>query len=217
MYFKVKRIESKSAKMRILLSIFFLVFYCKTTFAQKTGYIVSPILMAETPTEEEIKLSETTDLQSILSLIYSPVFIEKYLSKIPSAYPLDKQISVTSHYGVRQHPVHQVLKFHKGTDLKGQTGEIVLASGDGMVIQTGFDEHLGNFIKVQHSYGFESIYGHLSKISIKKGQKITQGMPIGKVGATGTVTGPHLHYTIKKNGVFLDPFEFIYLSIVENP
>lgn len=202
--------------MKYLLFVFNFTFCTYQLFAQQPTYIIAPSVMIENkPNEEELAFSATTDIQSILSYLYSETYKEQFITKVPAGYPLDKQIAVTSHFGVRNHPVHQVIKFHRGTDLKSQTGDIVFATGEGKVIQCGFDEHLGNFVKVQHSYGFESIYGHLSAISVKKGQKVSNETKVGKVGATGTVTGPHLHYTIKKNGVFLDPFEFLYLTINE--
>jgi murein DD-endopeptidase MepM/ murein hydrolase activator NlpD len=104
------------------------------------------------------------------------------------------------------------MKFHRGIDLQGIDGEQVIASGNGKVIDTGFREDLGNFIKIKHKYGFESVYGHLSKIKIKKGQLVTKGQVIGRVGSTGKVTGPHLHYTLKKNETYLDPFDFLFMS-----
>ena len=68
------------------------------------------------------------------------------------------------------------------------------------------------YIKIKHCYGFESIYGHLSKISVKKGQFVKRSQIIGEVGATGTVTGPHLHYTLKKNNHYIDPFDFLFMD-----
>lgn len=162
--------------------------------------------------EWDERISPLIDAQELVALIYNEPFREEFIFHIPAGYPLTDEVNVNSHYGVRNHPVHNVVKFHKGTDLKSKTGDLVVTTGDGFVLQTGFDKGLGNFVKIRHKYGFESVYGHLSAISVKKGKAIKKGETVGKVGATGTVTGPHLHYTIKKNGFFMDPFDFLFMK-----
>ncbi|WP_337043687.1 M23 family metallopeptidase [Emticicia sp. 17c] len=157
-------------------------------------------------------LTPLLEVNDILRYIYSDPLKENYIHTIPAGYPLDKDIHINSFYGSRNHPVHNVTKFHRGIDLKGDVGEKVYATGDGQVIEAGYKSDIGNYVKIKHSYGFESIYGHLSKISVKKGQNITRHQLIGKVGATGTVTGPHLHYTLKKNNSYIDPFDFLFLD-----
>lgn len=160
----------------------------------------------------ETELSPITDMQEIISYVFNDPFNYMFIKYIPGGNPLEREISVNSFYGTRKHPIHGVFKFHRGIDLQGTQGEPVIASGDGEVIATGFMADLGNFIKVKHRYGFESIYGHLSKVYVKKGQKVLKGKRIGLVGATGKVTGPHLHYTLKKNLTYLDPFDFLYMN-----
>jgi murein DD-endopeptidase MepM/ murein hydrolase activator NlpD len=160
----------------------------------------------------EQELGPITDLNEIVNYIHNDPFNFMFVSNIPGGNPLAREISVNSFYGARKHPIHQVLKFHRGIDLQGVNGEQVIASGNGKVIDTGFREDLGNFIKIKHKYGFESIYGHLSKISVKKGELVIKGQKIGKVGSTGKVTGPHLHYTLKKNETYLDPFDFLFMT-----
>lgn len=157
-------------------------------------------------------LTPLIEVNDILRYIYSDPLKENYIHTIPAGYPLDKDIHINSFYGSRNHPVHNVTKFHRGIDLKGDVGEKVYATGDGQVIEAGYKSDIGNYVKIKHSYGFESIYGHLSKISVKKGQNIIRHQLIGKVGATGTVTGPHLHYTLKKNNSYIDPFDFLFLD-----
>ena len=187
--------------------LFFLVFFGfgMTTYAQ-------------TPVTEdywETELSPLRELNSIVRYIFQDPFNYLFIDNIPGGNPLERDISVNSHYGTRVHPIHGVYKFHRGIDLQGTLGEAVVASGHGKVIATGFKADLGNYIKIQHKYGFESIYGHLSKISIKKGQIVKKYQRIGLVGATGKVTGPHLHYTLKKNETYLDPFDFLYMNFKE--
>jgi murein DD-endopeptidase MepM/ murein hydrolase activator NlpD len=160
----------------------------------------------------EAELTPITELNEMVSYITNDPFNFLFVANIPGGNPLAREISVNSFYGGRLHPIHKVMKFHRGIDLQGINGEQVIASGNGKVIDAGFREDLGNFIKIKHKYGFESIYGHLSKIQVKKGQMIVKGQNIGKVGSTGKVTGPHLHYTLKKNELYLDPFDFLFMN-----
>ncbi|MCP9770332.1 M23 family metallopeptidase [Lacihabitans sp. LS3-19] len=195
----------------MMLRIFlFLYLFSNICFAQLDAKVsIVPVELEDYWVEE---LSPLTDLNEIVTYIHHDPYNFIFVDFIPGGNPLAREISVNSFYGVRSHPIHKVVKFHRGVDLQGIQGEQVIASGHGKVIDAGFREDLGNFIKIQHKYGFESIYGHLSKISVKKGQEVLKGQNIGKVGATGKVTGPHLHYTLKKNQEYLDPFDFLFMT-----
>jgi murein DD-endopeptidase MepM/ murein hydrolase activator NlpD len=193
--------------LRILL---FFILFSKICFAQLDAKVSIASYKLEDYWVEE--LGPLNDLNEIVNYIHHDPYNFIFVESIPGGNPLAREISVNSFFGARSHPIHKVMKFHKGVDLRGVLGERVIASGHGKVIAAGFREDLGNFIKIQHKYGFESIYGHLSKISVKKGQEVVKGQNIGRVGATGKVTGPHLHYTLKKNQVFLDPFDFLFMS-----
>lgn len=157
-------------------------------------------------------LSYLREVHDILRYIYNHPFKENYIYNIPAGSPLDRSIHINSFFGSRNHPVHKVTRFHQGVDLKGGVGEKVYSTGDGVVLEAGYKSDIGNYVRIRHQHGFESVYGHLSKISVKRGQKISRRQLIGKVGATGTVTGPHLHYTLKKNNQFIDPFDFLFLD-----
>ncbi len=163
----------------------------------------------------EKSLTPIADVNDVLKHIYNNPFKEQMLNNIPAGYPMKKEISINSFYGFRNHPVHRMAIFHKGIDLKGKTGENAVATGSGEVVDSGFKKDLGNFVKIRHCYGFESIYGHLSVVLVKKGKYVVKGQVVGKVGATGIVTGPHLHYTLKKNHQYIDPFDFLFLNFQE--
>lgn len=175
---------------------------------------VLPVFEKEFVIEDywEAELSPVSNLEELVRYIHNDPFKTYFISNIPAGNPLIREISVNSFYGTRKHPVHGVIKYHRGIDLKGTKGEKVIASGNGKVISSGFKPDLGNYITIQHKYGFESIYGHLSAIKVKVGQTVEKNQVIGKVGSTGKVTGPHLHYTLKKNEAFLDPFDFIFMN-----
>jgi len=115
----------------------------------------------------------------------------------------------TSGFGVRKDPLTGAVKKHKGMDFKAGYGEQVYAAAGGRVVFAGVSGGYGNLVQIAHGNGYLTYYGHLSTIQVKQGQKVKRGQGIGKVGATGRVTGPHLHFEIRKNGVALDPLLLI--------
>jgi murein DD-endopeptidase MepM/ murein hydrolase activator NlpD len=116
-----------------------------------------------------------------------------------------KFVNITSHYSAnRFHPVQLIWKAHKGTDYAAPTGTPIMTTAAGIVEQAGFTTGNGNFVKVKHDRTYSTQYLHMSKILVKRGQKVTQGQIIGKVGSTGLATGPHVCYRFWKNGVQVD-------------
>ena len=119
--------------------------------------------------------------------------------------PLDK-IVITSCFGFRNSPVYKTWKFHKGIDLAAETGTPVYACKSGLAAAILIEDPVfGNCIILSHNNGFASVYAHLSKIMIKKGDYVRAGTTIGQVGQTGFATGPHLHFEIRQNGTATDP------------
>ena len=117
-----------------------------------------------------------------------------------------KFIHITSRYSKnRFHPVQKRWKAHKGTDYAAPTGTPIMSTASGVVIQAGYTAGNGNYVKVQHDKTYTTQYLHMSKILVKRGQRVTQGQTIGKVGSTGLATGPHVCYRFWKNGVQVDP------------
>lgn len=139
---------------------------------------------------------------------------EEMYASIPSIKPirsdkLKRRINLLSGFGRRMHPVHKVVKMHYGIDFTAPKGTTIQATGNGKVVEikkkrTGY----GWSIKIDHGYGFQSFYAHLSKISVKRGQRVTKGEKIGLVGSTGTSTAPHCHYEILKNGKRVNPINY---------
>ncbi len=118
---------------------------------------------------------------------------------------------VTSKYGKRKHPVTKKWRFHHGIDLAGTWQENIKVSADGVVTFAGYHGSFGKVIRIRHNYGINTTYGHLAKILVKKGQIVSEGQIIGKMGRTGRVDGAHLHYEISVNGKSKDPA--IYFKI----
>lgn len=105
----------------------------------------------------------------------------------------------------RFHPVQKTFKAHKGTDYAASTGTPIVSTASGVVERTGYTAGNGNYVKVKHNSTYATQYLHMSKILVRKGQRVSQGEVIGKVGSTGLATGPHVCYRFWKNGVQVDP------------
>ncbi|MEO6281173.1 M23 family metallopeptidase [Roseateles sp.] len=112
---------------------------------------------------------------------------------------------ITSGFAMRFHPILQTWRQHNGTDYGAPTGTAVRSVGDGVVEMAGWQNGFGNVVHVRHSGDRTTVYAHLSKIDVKKGQRIEQGQRIGAVGATGWATGPHLHFEFRVGGRHMDP------------
>lgn len=112
---------------------------------------------------------------------------------------------ITSGFARRFHPVLHEWKQHKGVDYGGPVGAPVRTIADGVVIESGYQGAYGNKVVVDHGSGDRTLYAHLSRIDVVRGQKVLRGQRIGALGATGRVTGPHLHFEFMENGVHKDP------------
>jgi murein DD-endopeptidase MepM/ murein hydrolase activator NlpD len=112
---------------------------------------------------------------------------------------------VTSAYGMRTSPINRTRLFHHGIDIRGNTGAPVYAAMAGRVSYTGYNEVYGNHIVITHHSGYRTLYGHLNRIRVNSGVYVSSGQRIGDVGNTGLSTGSHLHFTVYKNGVTVNP------------
>lgn len=119
---------------------------------------------------------------------------------------------VTSGFGYRTHPMGGGRKFHNGIDIAAPHGTSIKAAAAGKVIFAGTKWSLGNVVTIQHTSGYQTLYGHLSKILVKKGERVKQGQVIGREGSTGISTGPHLHFSILRYGKYLDPARYLPLE-----
>jgi len=134
----------------------------------------------------------------------------------PDGTPLRKQFlrsplrfdRVSSGYSAsRFHPILQRFTSHFGIDFAAATGTPVNAAADGVVVAAGVMDGFGNAVKLRHPNGIETLYGHLSRIGARVGQRVSQGAPIGAVGQTGLATGPHLHYAMFRGGQYTNPMK----------
>lgn len=134
---------------------------------------------------------------------------------IPAIQPIsNKDLKQTaSGYGMRIDPIYRTPRFHSGMDFSAKVGTDVYATGDGKVTLAGWKQGYGNCIVINHGYGFETLYGHLSKYKVRVGQKVKRGEVIGQVGNTGKSTGPHLHYEVLVRGRHDNPSKYYYMDL----
>jgi len=138
---------------------------------------------------------------------------EKLLEAIPAIQPVKNEdlTRMASGYGYRTDPFTKARKFHYGMDFSAPRGTPIYASGDGKVFRADNNSSgYGNHIRIDHGYGYESLYAHMYKYNVRVGQKVNRGDLIGFVGSTGRSEGPHLHYEIFKDGERINPLNFYY-------
>lgn len=116
-----------------------------------------------------------------------------------------KRSNISSHYGPRPSPGGIGTRYHEGLDIAFPTGTKILACEKGTVISAGWNGGLGKCVIIDHGNGLETVYGHMSRVEVKSGQKVLRGQVIGRVGSTGNSTGPHLHLGIRENGKYVNP------------
>jgi murein DD-endopeptidase MepM/ murein hydrolase activator NlpD len=119
---------------------------------------------------------------------------------------------VSSGFAMRFHPVLKQMRAHLGTDFAASTGTPARTVGDGVVTFAGVQNGYGNVVFIKHRGNTETVYAHLSRLLVRRGDTVSQGQTIGLVGATGWATGPHLHFEVRANGVQRDPMKFAQQS-----
>lgn len=138
---------------------------------------------------------------------------EAMLSSIPAIQPVsnEKLTRVASGFNYRIHPIYKVRHFHTGIDFTAPRGTEIYATGDGVVEDvTSKGRGYGNHVIIDHGFGYQTLYAHMSKFKVRIGEKVKRGDVIGYVGSTGTSTAPHLHYEVIKNGEKINPMNFFF-------
>lgn len=140
---------------------------------------------------------------------------DEMLTCIPAIQPVaNKNLKQTaSGYGMRIDPIYKTLKFHSGMDFSANVGTPVYVTGNGKVVQAGWDGLYGKCIVIDHGFGYTTRYAHLNKISVKVGQQVKRGETIGEVGSTGKSTGPHLHYEVHVKGQMVNPVNYYFMDL----
>jgi murein DD-endopeptidase MepM/ murein hydrolase activator NlpD len=172
-----------------------------STTAERVNMISERLVAQSKSLDEVLKLSKDK---------------EKFLGSIPAIQPVrNEQLKhMASGFGYRTDPFTKARKMHEGMDFTAPTGTPVFATGDGVIARadntaSGF----GNHIVIQHGYGYETLYAHLSRYNKRVGQRVNRGDIIGFVGSTGRSQAPHCHYEVHKNGNVVNPINFYYGNI----
>jgi murein DD-endopeptidase MepM/ murein hydrolase activator NlpD len=165
--------------------------------------------------EQRLKIQE----KSYLDLIKMAESKKKLIAAIPSIQPVaNKDLNrLASGFGYRIDPFYRTKKFHSGIDFSASRGTEVYATADGVVQEVvtelwGYGKH----IIINHGFGYKTLYAHLSKFDVKKGQRVTRGQLIGRLGSTGKSTAPHLHYEVHINGQPVNPAYFFHNDLSDD-
>ncbi len=138
---------------------------------------------------------------------------EKMLSSIPAIQPVEnkKLRHAPSGFGWRTHPIYKTSEFHPGMDFACPMNTPIYSTGDGVVQRADANASgYGNHVVINHGYGYQTLYGHMTKFVVYPGQKVKRGAIIGYVGSTGLSTAPHVHYEVIKNGEKVNPINFFF-------
>ncbi len=181
-------------------------------YEQFDGYNNSEVIAA---TMERIdKLSRKLYVQSVS---YDEVFEmakdkTDMLASIPAIVPIEKGTErLVSGFGPRIHPIYKTLRMHNGVDFTAPTGTPIYAPGNGVVTKAERNRHgYGLMVQIDHGYGYETLYAHMSEFEVRRGQKVSRGEVIGYVGNTGVSTAPHLHYEVLRQGKRVNPVNYFF-------
>lgn len=124
-------------------------------------------------------------------------------------FPLTSYKRISDEYGYRIHPTLGVKKFHNGVDFAAASGTPILAAYDGTVVGAAYNSSMGNYVMLNHGDGLYTIYMHASSLNVSQGQTVTKGQQIAAVGSTGRSTGPHLHFSVRLNGEYVNPWNYL--------
>ncbi len=156
-------------------------------------------------------VAESRSLAAVLADL--TVYVEKQKEgwdAIPAISPVDGEYWISSAFGWRASPFTGAREFHNGLDMAGRKGTPVVAAANGRVDQVFNDNALGRGLSIDHGNGIRTIYGHLEKVLVRQGERVTRGEPVGRMGSTGTrSTGPHLHYALKVDGQYVNPRNYL--------
>jgi len=180
-------------------------------YARLDGYINSNIIIQTTR-----RLDQLTSQTVVQSKSFDDVFRmaknkAEMLACIPAIQPIKKgEGRIVSGYGMRYHPILKYRRMHHGIDISAPSGTPIFATGDGTIKSVGRNGGYGKTVVIDHGYGYQTLYGHMKTIIVKKYKKVRRGEIIGYVGNTGLSRAPHVHYEIIYNKKKIDPVNYFY-------
>lgn len=158
--------------------------------------------------EEEIKALEEAIAEEKKKLLESSGDVLKYDGGV-FKFPLASYTRISDNYGPRIHPILGVQQFHNGVDFAAPKGTAIYAAYDGKVVAATYSASMGNYVMIDHGDGLYTIYMHASALYVSKGDIVVRGETIAAVGTTGRSTGNHLHFSVRKNGSYVSPWEYL--------
>ncbi|MGL4981717.1 MAG: peptidoglycan DD-metalloendopeptidase family protein [Treponemataceae bacterium] len=175
------------------------------TIAAKYNIPVETLVDVNDLRSENLKIGEALFIPGAR---LNPNDLKKALGEL-FRMPLLRFSRVSSPYGWRADPFTGARSFHTGVDLVAPQGTSIKASSDGKVVFAGWSNVYGNYVILNHGGGYQTLYAHMLRISVRKGQSVAQGSQVGLVGNTGYSTGAHLHFTVYKNGKTINPYQVL--------
>lgn len=177
------------------------------------GYENSDLLITTSKKIDQISKQLYIQSKSFDEVIEMALRKSDMMASIPAIQPVkNKELKrIASGFGRRIDPYYKKLKFHYGVDFSAPKGTPIYATGNGTVSKTKRSRRgFGNHIVIDHGYGYESLYAHMTKYTVRKGQKVKRGDIIGYVGSTGKSTAPHLHYEVHRDGKKINPVYYFH-------
>jgi murein DD-endopeptidase MepM/ murein hydrolase activator NlpD len=185
-------------------------------YAELEGYNNSDLVVNTSKRVDVISKQLAIQSRSLDEILKLAKEKNKLLSAIPAIQPVRNENlkQIASGFGYRSDPFTKVRKFHEGMDFSARTGTPIYATGDGVIARADNSASgYGTHIVIRHGFGYETLYGHLSKYNCRPGQTVKRGDVIGYVGSTGRSEAPHLHYEVHKGGEVVNPLNFYYGNI----
>jgi len=176
---------------------------------RNTQEMIEELQLQLTSLKQRIKTQQNS-YDTIMQMAESK---EQMLACIPAIQPLSNKTldHIASGFGYRIDPIYKTPKMHTGLDFAAPQGTPIYATANGKIESATFDDGgYGNHVIINHGYGYETLYGHMVRIKVRPGEKVSRGAIIGWVGSTGKSTGPHCHYEVIRNGVKIDPVHYFF-------
>lgn len=186
--------------------------YKKYEGSEFSAYLINSAKRLDILSKQMVVQSKSFD--EVIELVRNK---EKMMACIPAIQPIAiKDLTrFGSAYGWRMHPILGYPRKHNGVDLTAPRGTKIYASGDGLVYRADYAGGYGNCVRINHGYGYETRYAHMTEMFVRAGQKVKRGDVIGTVGSTGLSTSPHLHYEVLVNGTYTNPVNYYFNDLTE--
>ncbi len=177
------------------------------------GYTNSDLIKHAMGQAEQLEKQLVVQSKSFDEVVKLAKDKEKMLAHLPAIQPVENKDlkRMASGYGMRIHPILKTRRMHYGMDFTAKTGTPIYATGDGVVKHAGWKANgFGKHVVINHGFGYETLYAHMSKVAVRNGEKVKRGQIIGYVGNTGLSAGPHCHYEVHVNGKRVNPINYYY-------